>query len=198
MRVSTRSRLSSVKRLQSLDGIGEVAAVVRKVPHDDRQYFAKRSCMIPLQHRTRYSSISLSSCYCSGILRYFSVCRMYDIQQYCCCIRMTQPYEAGYSSNTRTPEKLFLNEIFSLISQFRPHNLRRCASDDRSPRSNAYPRVLDDQRPHELVLVQDTRSQSSVSRQQQCAVESCFSTLPLVHHEADKSTFLVDRAKQCP
>ena len=36
MPVSKNGRRSAVNRLESLDGIGEVAAMVREVPHDDR------------------------------------------------------------------------------------------------------------------------------------------------------------------
>ena len=35
MPVSKSGRRSAVKRLESLDGIGEVIAAVREVPHDD-------------------------------------------------------------------------------------------------------------------------------------------------------------------
>ena len=78
-----------------------------KSPIDDSKYFAKRSCMIPLQYRMRCSSTSLSSC--SGIFRGFSVFCMHTVV----LLYSYDTIREGYASNARTLETLFLNESVS-------------------------------------------------------------------------------------
>ena len=134
----------------------------------------KQSCIIPPQYRMRYSSTSLSSC--SGIPEafQFAVCM---IQQYCCTLMIPRQYVKDTPvNNARTPGKLFLNECvwFDSPVDWGPKifvDVRVTTNLHRK----YFPRVLDDRGSHELVSVQVTSSQSSVSRQQ-CAGGSCFST----------------------
>ena len=57
-----------------------------------------------------------------------------------------------------------------------------CSGDDKSPLSNMFPRVLDDRGSHELVPVEDTISQSSVSRQRSSVLSGvAFVQFPLVY-----------------
>ena len=49
------ARRSPVELLHSLDGTGEVAAVVREVPHDDRKYSQSGLVSYHSSTRVRYS-----------------------------------------------------------------------------------------------------------------------------------------------
>ena len=70
-----------------------------------------------------------------------------------------------YGSNACTPEELFLNACvsFEQPSRLGSQNLRRYSGDNSSPLLNIFPRVLGDRRPHELLPVQDTTSQTPLA-----------------------------------